>query len=262
MPTDHPTPSSGQHLAHLPPYRISSVHPAIASSMWIHILNRSAMIWQRDASSSSSIPEFHFQPNSTTAVDNEVQFASAKSLRASIIILASSNALAALLTTFGIALDCYLRARKNSPGFNLRFVPCLELCYGRLRCAQIFNSSTCDTDRDLSLYTLWWDHDTEHHIRHHSVQGAARTPDFGLRSDLRDNATELVEIYSLKFMFAMGTDPVQLFSSHHLYKLLLAWRPLSEDAFNAPSHHVADSTFPPVWGQLYSVSSLHTLLRD
>lgn len=71
---------------------------------------------------------FRFQTNSTSAFSNELEFAAAKSVRTSIVILASFNAIAAFTTAIGIYWDCYSSAKRRDPHFRLRYT-CHALRY-------------------------------------------------------------------------------------------------------------------------------------
>jgi hypothetical protein len=64
---------------------------------------------------------FRFQENSTSVFANELKFAAAKSVRTSIVTLASFNVLAALLTVLGICWDSYKAIKKRDGKFNLKY---------------------------------------------------------------------------------------------------------------------------------------------
>lgn len=70
---------------------------------------------------SPRIGGFQFQNNSTSTFANELKFAAAKSVRTSIVTLASFNVLAALFTMMGVYWDSYKAAKKRDPNFNLRY---------------------------------------------------------------------------------------------------------------------------------------------
>lgn len=91
---------------------------------WNGVAERAADLWARqleiDASSASS-SGFRFQANSTSAFNNELEFAAQKSVRTSVVILASFNAIAAFATAAGIFWDCYTTTKRGEPTFNLRY---------------------------------------------------------------------------------------------------------------------------------------------
>ncbi|KAI9158694.1 hypothetical protein HJFPF1_06692 [Paramyrothecium foliicola] len=63
---------------------------------------------------------FQFQNNSTSTFANELKFAAAKSVRTSIVTLASFNVLAAFLTASGIFWHSYKAAKKRNAQFSLK----------------------------------------------------------------------------------------------------------------------------------------------
>ncbi len=72
--------------------------------------------------SASSSSGFSFNGNSTSASANQLEFAAAKSIRMSTVILASFNAMAGLATAVGIYWDCYRTARRDNPTLLLKSV--------------------------------------------------------------------------------------------------------------------------------------------
>jgi hypothetical protein len=83
-----------------------------------------AMVESRALRFNDTPPEnvggFQFQHNSSSTFANELKFAAAKSVRTSIVTLASFNIMAAVLTLMGICWDSYKAAKKRDPNFNLR----------------------------------------------------------------------------------------------------------------------------------------------
>ena len=64
---------------------------------------------------------FQFQTNKTTSLIDKLKFQKAKSLRTSVIILASFNAVIGLMTVIGIFTDCFTVAKRADPKFRLRY---------------------------------------------------------------------------------------------------------------------------------------------
>lgn len=88
--------------------------------LWARVVE----LWPRDVDLGSGLGPsqgFMFQTNTTSALINELRFATAKSIRTSFVILASFNALAAAATVFGIFWDCYTGAKRSDPTFRLRY---------------------------------------------------------------------------------------------------------------------------------------------
>lgn len=88
------------------------------TNSWNVLEARGEELWLRQIDSESN--GFQFQTNSTSSVINDLRFAVAKSLRTSIIILASFNVVMAFATAVGIFWDCYATARRSDPNIRLR----------------------------------------------------------------------------------------------------------------------------------------------
>lgn len=69
----------------------------------------------------SDLGGFQFQTNKTLSVISKLKFQKAKSLRTSVVILASFNALIAFITAIGIFADCLRAAKRADSKFKLRY---------------------------------------------------------------------------------------------------------------------------------------------
>lgn len=93
------------------------------SSNWISPLV--AELWTRDValdSGSGNLQGFHFQANTTSNFINELKFAAAKSIRSSVVILSSFNAVVAFATAAGILWEAYTLAKRRDPKWRFRYI--------------------------------------------------------------------------------------------------------------------------------------------
>jgi hypothetical protein len=90
---------------------------------WNSLTPRADEFWLRGITDTPLVTSqgFNFYGNTSSAFINELKFAAAKSVRTSIIVLASFNVLAAVGVIFGVLFDSAVVAKRDDPKFRLRF---------------------------------------------------------------------------------------------------------------------------------------------
>lgn len=92
------------------------------SHSWDSIQPRAEEFWPRGFENSVVAAQgFNFYSNTSSAFINELRFAAAKSVRTSIIVLASFNVLAAVGVICGVLWDSVVAARKDDSTFRFRY---------------------------------------------------------------------------------------------------------------------------------------------